>query len=296
MATLGFVGLGAMGGRLAGRLLAAGHGVYGWNRTRERAGDLIERGLRWRDTPREVAEAATVVFSMVTDDRALQAVTNGPDGVLAGLDLGSVYVDMSTVSPAASADLAARVAEMGAAMLDAPVSGSTPAAEQGLLTIMVGGDHATFERVEPLLRELGQTVTYVGGNGRALMLKLAINISLAVQMIGYAEGVLLAEAAGIEPELAVDVLTSSAIGSPMLKSRGPLVLGRPDEAWFDVDLMDKDIALVLDEARRLELPLPSAALAGQLLTAARALGYGEQDMSALFDVLADMSGRVGATN
>jgi 3-hydroxyisobutyrate dehydrogenase-like beta-hydroxyacid dehydrogenase len=165
---IGFVGLGAMGGRIAGRLLAAGNVVYGTNRTRSKAAPLVERGLIWCETPRAVGAAATVVFSMVTDAAALYAITTGPDGILAGLRPGSIYVDMSTVSPARSHELADRVQELGARMLEAPVLGDVSAAEAGRLTIMVGGDPGAFARVAPLLRQVGTTVTYVGGNGEAL--------------------------------------------------------------------------------------------------------------------------------
>ncbi|HEY5196017.1 MAG TPA: NAD(P)-dependent oxidoreductase [Solirubrobacteraceae bacterium] len=291
MTAIGFVGLGAMGGRIAGRLLACGNVVYGTNRTRSRAGALVDGGLIWCDSPREVAEQADVVFSMVTDTPALAAITRGPGGILAGLRPGSVYVDMSTVSPDASRELADRVQEHGALMLDAPVSGSVPAAEGGSVAIMVGGDPAAFARVEPLLRELGQTVTHVGANGKALIMKLAVNISLAVQMIAFSEGVLLAERGGIDPELAIDVLNSSAVGSPMLRTRGPLLLDRPAEAWFDVNLMHKDLGLTLEQGRSLHVPLPSTAVASELLSTARALGYGAQDIVAVFDVLAQLAVR-----
>jgi 3-hydroxyisobutyrate dehydrogenase-like beta-hydroxyacid dehydrogenase len=288
---IGFVGLGAMGGRIAGRLLASGNTVHGTNRTRSKADPLIERGLIWCDSPREVAEQAEVVFSMVTGTEALAAIARGPDGILAGLRPGSVYVDMSTVSPDSSRELAKLVQEIDAVMLEAPVSGSVPAAEEGSLTIMVGGDRAAFARVEPLLRQLGQTVTHIGPNGQAMMMKLAINISLAVQMIAFSEGVLLAEQAGIDPQVAIDVLSSSAVGSPMLRVRGPLVLDRPDDAWFDVELMQKDVVLALEQGRKLQVPLPSTAIANELLTAARALGFGSHDMVAVFDVLAQLAGR-----
>jgi 3-hydroxyisobutyrate dehydrogenase-like beta-hydroxyacid dehydrogenase len=291
MTALGFVGLGAMGGQIAGRLLASGNVVHGTNRTRSKAEPLLERGLIWSDSPRAVAEQADVVFSMVTDDAALEAITLGPDGILAGLRPGSVYVDMSTVSPDSSRELAKLVQEIDAVMLEAPVSGSVPAAEEGSLTIMVGGDRAAFARVEPLLRQLGQTVTHIGPNGQAMMMKLAINISLAVQMIAFSEGVLLAEQAGIDPQVAIDVLSSSAVGSPMLRVRGPLVLDRPDDAWFDVELMQKDVVLALEQGRKLQVPLPSTAIANELLTAARALGFGSHDMVAVFDVLAQLAGR-----
>jgi 3-hydroxyisobutyrate dehydrogenase-like beta-hydroxyacid dehydrogenase len=286
---IGFVGLGAMGGRIAGRLLASGHVVYATNRTRSKAEPLVHHGLIWRDSPREVAEQAEVVFSMVTDTAALEAVTRGPHGILAGVRPGSVYVDMSTVSPQASRELAARVHELDAVMLDAPVSGSVPAAEAGSLAIMVGGDRAAFARVEPLLRELGQTVTHVGANGKALTMKLAVNISLAAQMIAFSEGVLLAERGGIDPRLAISVLVASAVGSPMLQARGPLLLDRPREAWFDIDLLHKDLGLALEQGHALQVPLPSAESANELLTAARALGYGEQDIVAVYDVLAQQA-------
>ena len=293
MTAIGFVGLGEMGGRIAGRLLASGNTVFGTNRTRSRADLLVERGLVWRDSPRAVAAEAEVVFSMVSDTRALEAITGGPDGILAGLRPGSVYVDMSTVSPAVSRELAAVVDGLGAVMLDAPVSGSAPAAEAGTLAIMVGGDPAALARVEPLLHQLGATVTHIGENGQALVMKLAVNISLAAQMIAFGEGVLLAVSAGVDPELAVDVLTSSAIGSPMLRARGPILFHRPDEAWFHIDLMQKDVGLALEQGRGLEVPLPSAALANELLTAARANGFGQRDVVAVFDVLAKLAGREG---
>ncbi len=286
MTAIGFVGLGAMGGRMAGRLLASGRVVYGTNRTRGKADPLVGRGLIWRDSPREVAEQADVVISMVTDTAALASVTGGPNGILAGLRPGSVYLDMSTVSPAASRELADRVRRLDAAMLDAPVSGSLPAAEAGSLAIMVGGDAEAFARVQPLLGELGQTVTHVGENGKALILKLGVNISLAVQMVAFSEGVLLAERAGVDPEVAIGVLSSSAVGSPMLRLRGPLLHDRPDTAWFDVDLMQKDVDLALAEGRRRHVPLPSTAIAGNVLASARALGYGSRDILAVFDVLA----------
>jgi 3-hydroxyisobutyrate dehydrogenase-like beta-hydroxyacid dehydrogenase len=291
MSTVGFVGLGGMGSRIADRLLARGHQVYGTNRTGSKAFPLLERGLIWQDTPREVAEAAEVVFSMVTDDAALEAVTAGRDGILAGLGPGKVYVDMSTVSPEVSRNLADGVRALGAEMLEAPVSGSVPAAADGTLTIMVGGPEETFGQVEPILRELGTTVRRIGDNGSALLMKLAVNISLAEQMLAFSEGVLLAERGGIDPALAVSVLMQSAVGSPMLKSRGPLVLDLPDQAWFDVALMRKDLQLALDSASRLDVPLPSAAIAAQLFTVADAMGHEDRDIAVVYEVLAKMAGQ-----
>jgi len=290
MSNLGFVGLGVMGSRMVKRLLDAGHAVTGYNRTKSKAQWLHDKGMRWADTPRAVAEAADVTFSMVTDTTALKAIAEGPDGILAGLGLGKVYVDMSTVSPAASRDLAARVAAQGAHMLDAPVSGSVITLEEGKLSIMVGGDAGTFEKIRPILESIGPKVTHVGGNGLAVSMKIATNLSLAVQMLAFSEGVLLAEKSGIRRETAVEVLLNSVIASPMVKYRGPFVLNMPDEAWFDVDMMQKDMSLALEMGRQLEVPLPTTAITNEFLTAARGMGLGEQDFAVLFEVLARMAG------
>jgi 3-hydroxyisobutyrate dehydrogenase-like beta-hydroxyacid dehydrogenase len=285
MSTIGFVGLGAMGSRIARRLLDAGNEMYGTNRTKSRAQPLIDRGLRWCDTPRQVAAAAEVVFSMVTDDAALDAVTSGSDGILAGLRPGQVYLDMSTVSPRASRTVAGQVESSGAEMLDAPVSGSIPQAESGTLAIMVGGDEQAFAKVEPLLREVGQAVTYIGENGQGLVLKLAINISLAVQTLAFSEGLLLAERDGVDSRVAADVMSATPIGSPMLKARIPLLLDLPEQAWFDVAMMQKDIRLALEAAQATDVPLPSAAAADRMLTRARELSYEHRDIAALYEVL-----------
>jgi 3-hydroxyisobutyrate dehydrogenase-like beta-hydroxyacid dehydrogenase len=286
---IGFVGLGHMGGNMAARFLAAGYTVYGEERNRATAQGLEHDGLQWRDTPREAAEAADILFTSLPDDRVLDTVASGPDGVLAGLAADEVWVDMSTVSPRASRELAERVHALGASLLDAPVSGSVPQVQAGTLTIMVGGNKDAYARVEPLLRELG-TPTHIGENGQGLVLKLAINISLAVQMLAFAEGLLLAERGGIDPGAAGEVMAGSAIGSPMLKARLPLILDLPDEAWFDVGLMQKDIVLALEAARELRVPLPSAAAADEMLTLARAHGHEHHDLAALFQTLRQLVG------
>ncbi len=286
---IGFVGLGHMGGNMAARFLAAGYTVYGEERNRAAAQGLEHDGLQWRDTPREAAEAADILFTSLPNDRVLETVASGPDGVLAGLAADEVWVDMSTVSPRASRELAERVHALGASLLDAPVSGSVPQVQAGTLTIMVGGNKDAYARVEPLLRELG-TPTHIGENGQGLVLKLAINISLAVQMLAFAEGLLLAERGGIDPGAAGEVMAASPIGSPMLKARLPLILDLPDEAWFDVGLMQKDIVLALETARELGVPLPSAAAADEMLTLARAHGHEHHDLAALFQTLRQLVG------
>lgn len=290
MANLGFVGLGVMGSRMVKRLLDAGHTVTGYNRTRSKAQWLREAGMRWGDSPRAVAETADVTLSMVTNTTALQAVTEGADGVLAEMAPGKIYVDMSTVSPAASRELAAKVAARGAQMLDAPVSGSVITLEEGKLSIMVGGDPATFEKVKPILLDIGPKVTHVGGNGLAVSMKIAANLSLAVQMLAFSEGVLLAEKSGIQRQTAVEVLLNSVIASPMVKYRGPFVLKMPDEAWFDVDMMQKDMTLALEMGRQLDVPLPTTAVTNEFLTAARGQGLAEKDFAVVFHVLARMAG------
>jgi len=212
--------------------------------------------------------------------------------LLAGLGAGKLLVDMSTVSPAVSRALAARVREKGADMVDAPVSGSVVTLETGKLSVMVGGTRAAFERVLPVLEDIGPKVTYVGDNGLALVMKIAVNLSLAVQMLAFSEGVLLAEKSGIARAVAVDVLTHSAIASPMVQYRGPMVLGLPEEAWFDVNMMQKDLLLALDLGRRLDVPLPTTAVANEFLTAARGMGLAKDDFAVVFKVLAQMSGVV----
>jgi 3-hydroxyisobutyrate dehydrogenase-like beta-hydroxyacid dehydrogenase len=244
---IGFVGLGHMGGNMAARFLAAGYPVCGEERNREHAQHLVEQGLEWCDTPRQVADTADVVFTSVPDDGVLERIASGSDGILAGLAAGKTWVDTSTVSPRASREMAERVRAQGAWMLDAPVSGSVPQVQSGTLTIMVGGDEDAYRRVEPLLRELG-TPTLIGDNGQGLALKLAINISLAVQMLAFAEGLLLAERSGVDRQRALDVMEASPIGSPMLRARASIILDPPEEAWFDLRFMHKDIELALDTA------------------------------------------------
>lgn len=290
MANLGYIGLGVMGSRMAKRLLDKGHTVTGYNRTKSKAQWLIDAGMRWADSPRAVAEQTDIVFSMVTDTKALLAVTGGADGVLAGLKPGQLYIDMSTVSPAASREVAAQVAAKGAQMLDAPVSGSVITLEQGNLSIMAAGEPDAFARAKPLLLDIGPKVTHVGANGLAVGMKIATNLSLAVQMLAFSEGVLLAEKSGIKRETAVEVLLNSVIASPMVKYRGPFVLKLPDEAWFDVNMMQKDMLLALEMGRQLDVPLPTTAATNEMLTAARGFGLAKEDFAVLFDALARMAG------
>jgi len=290
MANLGFVGLGVMGSEMVSRLLSKGHTVTGYNRTRTKAERLLRQGMKWGETPRAVCSAADITFSMVTNEKALAAVMDGPDGILSAVAPGKFLIDMSTVSPHYSRSVAAKAREMGADMIDAPVSGSVITLQEGKLSVMVGGRRETFERLKPILDDIGPKVTYVGDNGLALSMKIATNLSLAVQMIAFCEGVLLAEKSGIAREVAVDVLTNSAVASPMIKYRGPFVLKMPAEAWFDVNMMQKDMLLALEMGRALDVPLPTTAVSNEFLTAARGMGFAKQDFAVVFEVLARMSG------
>jgi 3-hydroxyisobutyrate dehydrogenase-like beta-hydroxyacid dehydrogenase len=290
MANVGYIGLGVMGGNMVARLLSKGHKVTGYNRTQSKADWLVKQGMQWGDSPRKVAEASDFIFTMVTNAHAMQEVAEGADGFLAGLGPGKTLIDMTTGSPAKCKEMAGKVRAKGADMVDAPVSGSPVTLQQGKLSIMVGGRKDTFDRVKPLLEDIGPKVTHVGDNGLAVSMKIATNLSLAVQMVAFSEAVLLAEKSGIPRETAVDVLVHSVIASPMVQYRGPFVLNMPEEAWFDVNMMQKDMLLALEMGRQVDVPLPTTAVTNELLTAARGMGLAKRDFAILFEVLAKMSG------
>jgi 3-hydroxyisobutyrate dehydrogenase-like beta-hydroxyacid dehydrogenase len=289
---LAFIGLGAMGSRLASRLLAAGYAVTGYNRTPSKARALIERGLQVAATPREAAAAADVVFTMVSDDAALRMVVFGADGLLAGLRPDATLVEMSTVSPAVTREIGDAVARGGGRMIDAPVSGSTVSVEQGVASVQVGGDADVIARVRPCLEVMGPNgVTHVGPLGLAKAMKVATNLGVAVQILAFCEAVALAEKSGIPRQTAVDALMRSVIASPLVKYRGPFVVGgMASHAAFPVPMIQKDLQLALDQGRAVGVPLPTTAVTQQWLTMAGAAGGAEQDFAIVFDVLASLSG------
>jgi 3-hydroxyisobutyrate dehydrogenase-like beta-hydroxyacid dehydrogenase len=289
MTMLGFVGLGLMGSRIVKRLLAAGYEVAGYNRTASRAAPLVEAGMRLCASPREVAQISDITLSMVTDTTALSAITDGADGILAGLSPGKIYVEMSTVSPRTIRDLAKRVSALGAQMLEAPVSGSAPAAESGTLVIFVGGSAEALERVRPVFDILSQKIIHMGDNGQGISTKIAINMSLPIQLIALFEGLLLAERSGVPRAVALDALLNSVIASPAMKYRAPLILNMPDEVWFDVKMMEKDILLALELGEDLGVPLATAQLTLDMLRRAQDMGYGDEDFAALFKVVEKMA-------
>ena len=290
MANLGFIGLGTMGGKMVRRLLNAGHTVTGYNRTKSRGDWLVDMGMSWGDTPRQVAQAADVTFTMVANTQALEAVTGGPDGVLAALGSGKVYIDMSTVSPAASRALSVQVRELGAQMLDAPVSGSAVTLDAGQLSVMVGGEYEVYEAMKPILQDIGPTVDYVGENGLAATMKVAVNLSLPIQILSFCESLLLAEKSGIPREAAMTALLNSVVASPALKYRFPLAVDPPDEPLFDVTMIQKDLMLALDMGRDLEVPMPTSAITNEYLNVCRAQGFSDQDFAILYTVMRRMAG------
>jgi 3-hydroxyisobutyrate dehydrogenase-like beta-hydroxyacid dehydrogenase len=290
MANVGYIGLGAMGGMMVERLLDKGHRVTGYNRTRSKAERLIEKHMHWADTPAGVARASDVILSMVSNDAALLDVAGGPDGMLAALQPGQIWADMSTVGAATARSLVEQVRATGADMVDAPVSGSTVTLKKGELLIMVGGRADTFARLQPLLADIGRKVLHVGDNGNGLICKIATNLSLAVQMLAYSEGILLAEKSGIPREIAVEVLSNGVIASPMVQYRSAFCLKLPDEALFNVNMQQKDMLLALDMGRKLNVPLPTTSVANEFLTAARGMGFADKDFAVVFNVLAALSG------
>ena len=268
--------------------------MTGWNRTKSKATPLVDRGMAWADTPCQVAETAEVVFSVVTDGAAVRSVALGDDGIISGLSPDSVYLDMSTIDPDVSRDVGAQFSKSGLTMLDAPISGSPITVEQGTASTMVGGDREAFERVEPVLHDIGSKVSYIGERGSAVQMKVAINLTLIVEMVVFCESVALAEKGGVDREVAVDAMLKSVVASPVMGYRGPFILegNMPDKPLADVTLQQKDMILALEIARRQGSPAPLAAVANEMLNACRGRGLDHRDFVTVFDVyhlLAGMS-------
>lgn len=291
MAKVGFIGLGVMGSRMVKRLLDAGHAVTGYNRTKEKAQPLLVSGMAWGQTPRAAAESNDVIFSIVSDTAALRQIAEGPDGVLAGLGPGKIFVEMSTVSPAVSRELAAKAAAAGAHMLDCPVSGSIATLEAGQLTMMVGGDEAAFKTVELILLDIGQKAAYIGASGLAVSMKVATNLNVAVQILALSESVLLAEKVGIPRATAMEVITNTVVASPLIKYKSAQLLDLPEVAWYSVDMMQKDIKLALELGAEVGASLPSTETAQRVLAFAQEQGWGNKDFAILIQAVQQMGAK-----
>jgi 3-hydroxyisobutyrate dehydrogenase-like beta-hydroxyacid dehydrogenase len=290
---VGFVGLGAMGELIVPRLMQAGHQVTGWNRTRAKAESLIKQGMRWVDTPRQVAEQSELVFSIVTDSKAVKEVALGADGIVEGLRKGGIYIDMSTIEPEASRAVAAEFVKRGSIMLDGPLSGSPVTVVQGNASIMIGGDAEAYERVKPVLLAIGPKVTHIGGNGLACQMKIAVNLLLMVEVIAFGEAVALAEKGGVKREVALDAMLKSVAASPVLGYRGPFILeGKmPAVPLADVTLQQKDMLLALNLGRTLGSPVPLAAAANEMMNACRGLGIDGNDFVVAHQVYRRLGGQ-----
>src|SRR3954454_19791480 len=290
---IGFVGLGAMGAGIVPRLMAAGHAVTGWNRSRDKAEPLIKAGMHFAATPRAAAAAADIVFSIVTDAAAVKSVALGEDGIAAGLKPGGVYIDMSTIAPDASRTISAEFARQGLTMLDGPISGSPVTLARGNASLMVAGDKAAFQRVEPVLRASGSKVTYIGASGRAVQMKIAVNLLLMVEVIAFGEAVALAEKGGVARDIAVDAILKSVAASPVLGYRGPFILeGKmPAVPLADVTLQQKDMLLALNLGRKLGSPVPLAAAANEMMNACRGLGIDANDFVVAHQVYRRLGGQ-----
>jgi 3-hydroxyisobutyrate dehydrogenase-like beta-hydroxyacid dehydrogenase len=290
---IGFVGLGAMGQVIVPRLMAAGHHVTGWNRSRERATPLVSKGMYWADSPRQVAEVSELVFSIVTDGAAVKAVALGEDGVIAGIKPGAVYIDMGTIAPDVTRAVSAEFASKGFVMLDAPLSGSPVTVEQGNASLMIGGDKAAFERLEPVIRAIGPKVTYIGASGQAVTMKLAVNLLLMVEVVAFGEAIALAEKGGVARDVALDAVLKSVAAAPVHGYRGPFILegGMPKVPLADVTLQQKDMLLVLEMARKLGSPTPLAAATNEMMNACRGLGLDHNDFVVAHEVYRRLGGQ-----
>jgi 3-hydroxyisobutyrate dehydrogenase-like beta-hydroxyacid dehydrogenase len=289
---LGFAGLGDMGQAIVPRLIAGGHTVTGWNRTKEKAEPLFKLGMRWADSPRQLAAQSEIVFSIVTDSQAVKALALGENGIISGLRKDAVYLDMSTIDPEASREIGAEFARAGLTMMDAPLSGTTLTLGQGKASVMVGGDKEAFQRVEPVLLAIGPKVTYIGKQGLAVLLKVALNLTLVIEVIGFCEGVALAEKGGVAREVAVDAMLKSVVASPVITYRAPLILeGHISDATYgSVNLQQKDVLLALGLGRKTGVPVPLGAAANEMLNACRGLGLEHNDFITVYEVYRKLGG------
>ena len=279
MAKVGFLGLGDMGQVLIPRLLEAGHEVIGWNRTEGKEKSLVEKGMKVGASVKDVTKNSEIVLSIVTDAKAVENIALGDDGIISSISDDSIYLDMSTISPVISRKIYQEFKAKGKQMCDAPISGSPVTVVQGKASVMVGGDESSFHKSKEVLGSLGAKVTYIGESGLAVQTKLSINLLLMVQVIAFGEAVALAEKGGVSRASIVEAILNSVAASPVLKYRGPFILEgqMPAKPLADVTLQQKDMTLVLEQARLLGSPAPLASAANEMMNACRGLGIDKND-------------------
>ncbi len=283
--TVGFIGLGLMGGPMARNLLKAGFEVVGYNRSRGKVDALVADGGTAGDSPADVASRCDVVISCVSDTPDVQQVVAGDDGIAAGAGAGLVYIDCSTISPRVTRELHDKLARQDVAMLDAPISGGSWGAEQGTLSIMVGGEREVFDRVMPVFEAMGKTITYCGPSGSGQSVKLCNQVAVAVNLQAVCEALVLAVRSGLDPAVMLEAIGGGAAGSWALNNLGPRMVARDFAPGFMIDLQQKDLRLVAEAARELNVPLPGTSLVSQLLAAMQADGAGREGTQALVKAL-----------
>ena len=287
---IGFIGLGIMGRGMSANLLKAGFEVCVWNRTASRMEALAAAGARVGESPADVAAKSDIIITCVSDTPDVEAVILGPEGVIHGAKAGSLVIDMSTISPQVTQEIAARLAEMGVAMLDAPISGGSEGAAKGTLSIMVGGDAAQVERAMPAFKAMGKTITHVGGPGAGQTVKLVNQILVVGTMLAVSEALLFAQAGGLDLQKTLKAVSQGAAGSWMLSNRGPQVIKRDWRPGFTIDLQQKDVRLALKAADDLGVPLLGTATVFNLYRTLQKRGLGGEGNHALVKALENLAG------
>jgi 3-hydroxyisobutyrate dehydrogenase len=287
---IGFIGLGIMGRGMTHNLLKAGHDVMVWNRTRSRMDEFIQAGATAAASPSDLASQCSLILICVSDTPDVEAVVLGEEGVLSGVQPGALVIDHSTISPQATIEMAARLAEKDVHMLDAPISGGSEGAARGTLSIMVGGEASQFERALPYLEAFGKTITHVGGQGAGQKVKLVNQILVVVTELAVCEALLFAQAGGLDLEKTLDAVKGGAAGSWMLANRGPQMIVRDWRPGFTIDLQQKDLRLVLEAADQLGVPLTATSMVFNLYRTLQAQGLGSDGNHALVKALEKMTG------
>ena len=287
---IGFIGLGIMGKPMVRNLLKAGHGLTVYNRSRPAMEELKRAGAALGSSPKDVAAASEVIITMLPNSPDVEAVVLGPNGVLEGATSGTILIDMSTISPLVSQKIYQEAKKKGVKALDAPVSGGEKGAIEGILSIMVGGDQEVFEAVRPVLQAMGKTITYMGSAGAGGFTKLANQVIVAINLTAIGEALTLAAKAGLDPERLIQALGGGMAGSRCLEMKGPQIIKGNFQPGFKIDLHYKDLGLIMEAARSLQVPLPTTAIVQELFAALRAKGRGGLDHSAVITLIEDLAG------